>query len=466
MPSPVLPHLTVLAALLPPDRFLWSDEERASFAGDKWARGPLPDCVVRPQSTEEVAIVARFCFQNDIPLTTRGGGWGFVGGAVVSRGGVLLSLDAMNRILDISRADFVAHVEAGVLTGDFARAVRGVGLFYPPDPASLDYCTIGGNIATNAGGPHCLKYGVTRSYVLGLEVVLMDGTVLQLGGDTHKNKTGFDLLGLFVGSEGMLGIVTRATLRLLPLPRARRALAAHFATIESAANAIGEVLRAGLLPCALEVADAATLRYFRAAQGLSPQEAGAYLFVEVDGLPQSVGAEAQLLREILSAAGALDCHEATTEAQVEELWQTRRSFSTALSASGNAKLNEDIVVPRGKLVELVAFAQLLGRKHALEIACFGHAGDGNIHVYLLLDSPLSPQEAGERARPALDELFAQVLAWGGAITGEHGIGLAKMRWWSQAVSPEVRLAHATIKNALDPKGLLNPGKWLDENSSR
>lgn len=460
MSFPIPLQFVSLAEQLPPDRLLWGEEERASFAGDKWACGPLPDVVARPRSTEEVAIIARFCFEHDIPLTTRGGGWGFVGGAVVSRGGVLLSLDAMNRILDISHQDFVAHVEAGVITGDLAHAARQVGLFYPPDPASLDYCTIGGNVATNAGGPHCLKYGVTRSYVLGLEVVLMDGTVLQLGGDTHKNKTGFDLLGLFVGSEGMLGIVTRATLRLLPHPQARRALAVHFATIEAAANAIGEVLSAGLLPCALEVADSVTLRYFRAAQGLVPRDAGAYLFVEVDGLPESVNAEAKLLRDILSGAGALDCHEATTDAQVEELWQTRRSFSTALSASGKAKLNEDIVVPRGKLVELVAFAQQLGHKHALEVACFGHAGDGNIHVYLLLDAPLSPQEAGERALPALDELFAQVLAWGGAITGEHGIGLAKARWWPHAVSPEARAAHATIKKALDPKGLLNPGKWL------
>ncbi|BCM94208.1 putative FAD-linked oxidoreductase [Abditibacteriota bacterium] len=454
-------NLVPLISLLPPDRLFWSEDERANFTGDKWARGPLPDVVARPHTTEEVAIIAHFCFQQNIPLTTRGAGWGYVGGAIASQGGVLLSLDAMNRILDISRTDFVAHVEAGALTGDIARAVREVGLFYPPDPASLDHCTIGGNIATNAGGPHCLKYGVTRSYVLGLEVVLMDGTVLRLGGDTHKNKTGFDLLGLFVGSEGMLGIVTQATLRLLPHPRARRALAAHFANIEVAAKAIGAILESGVLPCALEVADAATLRHFRAAQGQIPRVEGSHLLVEVDGLEESVSAEAQLLSQILRSSGALGCRVATTEAQVEELWQMRRSFSASLSATGGAKLNEDIVVPRGKLVELVAFAEQLGRKHSLEVACFGHAGDGNIHVNLLLDTPLSPQEAGQRAQPALDELFAQILSWGGAITGEHGIGLAKARWWPGAVSPEVRHAHAAIKTALDPKALLNPGKWLE-----
>ncbi|RYX86492.1 FAD-binding protein [bacterium] len=455
-----LPALAPLIPLLPPDRFLWEEAERAAFAGDKWARGPLPDVVTRPRTTEEVATIARFCFENDIPLTTRGAGWGYVGGAIASHGGVLLSLDAMNRIVDISRTDFVAHAEAGALTGDIARAAREVGLFYPPDPASLDHCSIGGNIATNAGGPRCLKYGVTRSYVLGLEVVLMDGTILQLGGDTHKNKTGFDVLGLFVGSEGMLGIVTRATLRLLPHPRARHALAAHFPNIEVAAKAIGAILESGILPCALEVADAATLRHFRAAQGMIPRIEGAHLLIEVDGIEESVRAEAKLLYEILRVSGALACQVAITEAQVEELWQMRRSFSASLSATGGAKLNEDIVVPRSKLVELVAFAGELGRKHAIEVACFGHAGDGNIHVNLLLDTPLSPQEAGLRAQPALDELFAQVLAWGGVITGEHGIGIAKARWWPQSVSPEVRLAHTAIKAALDPKGLLNPGKWL------
>lgn len=464
MPPTLPPHLKSLASLLPSDRLLWSEAERASFAGDKWARGPLPGVVARPRSTEEVATIARYCNQHNVPLTTRGAGWGYVGGAVAARGGVLLSLDAMNR-LEIAREDFVARVEAGAITGDLARAAREVGLFYPPDPASLDSCSIGGNIACNAGGPRCLKYGVTRSYVLGLEAVLMDGTVLQLGGSVHKNKTGFDLLGLFVGSEGMLGIVTKATLRLLPHPRARRALAAHFSTMEAAASAIALVLSSGVLPCALEIADGATLRHFRAAQKLPPRVEGAHLLVEVDGLEESVRAEIELLSTLLREAGALDCQIAATELEVEDLWQTRRGFSAALGARGGAKLNEDVVVPRGKLVELVAFAHELGRKHHIEVACFGHAGDGNIHVNLLLDAPMNPEAAGAQAQHALDELFAQVLSWGGAITGEHGIGLAKARWWPRAVSPEVRQLHATVKRALDPKGLLNPGKWLDQSGA-
>ncbi len=454
------PDFSTLARLLPPDRLLTTPDERARFAGDKWMSGPLPDVVARPRSTEEVALILRFCNEREIPVTTRGAGWGYVGGAVASHKGLVLSLDAMNRILDVSGEDFVAQVEAGVVTADVARAARAKGLFYPPDPASLEHSTIGGNIATNAGGPRCLKYGVTRSYVLGAQAVLMDGTQLTLGGRAHKNKTGFDLLGLFVGSEGMLGVVTNATLRLLPLPPARRVLAAHFRTIEMAAGAVGAILGKGFLPCALEIADATTMRYFRALQGLAPRENAAHLLVEVDGSEAAVEADARAIETVLRDCGAFECELGTTWTEVEALWAMRRAFSAGLSASGAAKLNEDIVVPRGKLVELVSFAEKLGQRHGIEVACFGHAGDGNIHVNLLLPAPLWPPDAFERAKPALDELFAQILKWGGALTGEHGLGLAKARWWPDAVSSEVRALHTTVKSALDPKGLLNPGKWL------
>ena len=452
--------VAALSRLLPPGCLLVEANDRAAFAGDKWASGPLPDVVARPRSTEEVATILRFCHQHFVPVTTRGGGWGYVGGAVAARRGLVLSLDAMNRIIEVSCEDFVAEVEAGVVTIDVMRAAREVGLFYPPDPASLEHSTIGGNIATNAGGPRCLKYGVTRSFVLGLEAVLMDGTSLRLGGRAHKNKTGFDLLGLFVGSEGMLGVVTNATLRLLPHPPTRRALAAHFPTLEGAASAVNAVLGNGFLPSALEIADAATMGHFRALQNLPPREEGAHLLVEVDGSDAATSADAHAIEAILKANGAFECVWADAEVEVEALWAMRRNFSVGLSAISGTKLNEDIVVPRGKLVELVAFAGELGRRHGLSVACFGHAGDGNIHVNLLLDAPMPLPEAFDRAQPALDALFAQVLAWGGAITGEHGIGLAKSKWWPGAVSPEVRQAHATLKAALDPRGLLNPGKWL------
>ncbi|MBW3637724.1 MAG: FAD-binding protein [Armatimonadetes bacterium] len=443
-----------LEKYLPANRIMTKLSEREAFAGDKWMKGPTPDVVVRPRTTAEVAAVMCFAHERAIPVTTRGAGWGYVGGAVSNSGGICLSLDAMHSIREVSREDFVAVVEAGVVTADLQRAAREMGLFYPPDPASSAYCTLGGNIATNAGGARCLKYGVTRNYVLGLEVVTADGTIFHLGGRTHKNKTGFDLLGLFVGSEGMLGIVTGATLKLLPAPPARRAIAAVFAAISQAANAVGAIFDAGVLPAALEIADEATFAHFLAQHGLPPQR-GAHVLIEVDGQIESARAEIAEIKAVLRAVGAWDIEVADSEIEVESLWETRRQFSASLSASGKRKLNEDIVVPRGKLVELVEFARVLGEKHGVEVACFGHAGDGNIHVNLLLDSAQL-----ERAEAILDELFAQILTWGGAITGEHGIGLAKKRWWPSAASPEVRALHQTVKAALDPKGILNPGKWL------
>lgn len=451
-----------LAERLEADCLFEDEATRAEFAGDKWARGPLPELVVRPRTTEGVRQTLLWANEHRVPVTTRGAGWGYVGGAITNRGGLVLSLDRMNAIREVSRRDFVAVVEAGAITDELQRAAREVGLFYPPDPASSSHSTLGGNIAANAGGPRCLKYGVTRSYVLGLEVVLANGEVLHLGGRTHKNKTGFDMLGLFVGSEGLLGVVTGATLRLLPYPRARVGLAATFATLPEAAAAVNSIFEAGVLPAAVEVADATTLAFFRVAQGLSPDaNAGAHLLIECDGHPEGARAEQRQIAQVLQDCAALHLELAEDEVQVEALWAVRRAFSLSLNAPGHAKLNEDIVVPRGKLVDLVEFARTLGEKHGLTVACFGHAGDGNIHVNFLVDlQGREPESAQLQAEAALDELFAQVLAWGGAITGEHGIGLAKKKWWPAATSPEVRGVHQLLKQQFDPNGILNPGKWL------
>jgi len=367
----------------------------------------------------------------------------------------------MNRILEISTPDFVAVVQPGVITGELQRSVRKKGLYYPPDPASLNDCSIGGNIATNAGGPKCLKYGVTRNYILGLEVVLADGSVVRCGGRTHKNKTGFDLVGLFVGSEGLLGFVTEATLRLLPFPPSRAVLSAGFVDMAAAARAIGDVFRHGFLPAALEVADRFTLdaaRAFRPDAAFPP--GAAQLILEVDGQPGSVKAEAKTLAAILQAAGATGVQKATTETTCEALWNLRRAYSESLKATGLKKLNEDIVVPRGRLVDLVRFAARLQRDNGFPIACFGHAGDGNIHVNIMVGDYDQP-EIRKRSHAVLDKLFAQVLAWGGAITGEHGVGLAKMPWWNAALSQPTRDLHTTLKSAMDPQGLLNPGKFVE-----
>ncbi len=437
------------------------DASREAAAGDKWFARTLPEAVVFARSTASVSGVMKIAAREKIPVTTRGSGYGYVGGCVPVRGGIVLSTARMDHIKEVSAEDFVAVVEPGVITGHLQDAARRKGLFYPPDPASLKDCSIGGNIATNAGGPRCLKYGVTRNYVLGLEVVLADGTVARVGGRTHKNKTGFDLAGLFTGSEGMLGIVTEATLRLLPWPPARAVLSASFPDMPAAAAAVQSIFAHGHLPSAVEIADRFTLEAARKHAGtetvIPPGEA--HLLVEIDGQDASVKAETAELTALLKDAHAVSVESAMTSEGCERLWALRRGFSESLKATGLKKLNEDIVVPRGKLVELVEFGAQLGCDYDVPVACFGHAGDGNIHVNLMVENPDDPA-VKDRMEKALDALFQGVLAMGGSITGEHGVGLAKKRWWSQAVDAGADDLHRRIKRALDPDDLLNPGKFL------
>ncbi len=459
----LFPLASELRAVLKADAATVADdpETLANHSGDKWFANQAPGAVVFARSTEDVSRLLRFCSERGVPVTARGAGYGYVGGCVPAPGGVALSLARMNRVLEINDRDFVAVVQPGVITGDLQAASRSLGLFYPPDPASLKNSTLGGNIATNAGGPRCLKYGVTRSYVLGLEVVLASGEVVRCGARTHKNKTGFDLVGLFVGSEGLLGVVTEATLRLLPLPPTRAALSCGFADIRAAAAAVQAVFAAGWLPAALEIADRFTLEAARGLVGAGNVPPGdAHLLVELDGRETSLRGEIEELRALLLAAGAIAPETAVGD-DCERLWELRRKFSESLKSTGLTKLNEDIVVPRGRLVDLIDFADGLQARHGVPVACFGHAGDGNIHVNLMAADYHTDEVVRERVGLALDELFGQVLAWGGAITGEHGVGLAKQRWWSQALSVENRALHRRLKDALDPRNILNPGKFLD-----
>lgn len=433
----------------------------AVHSTDRWFASRLPEAVVFAESAEQVSALLKFASRRGIPVTPRGAGVGYVGGCVPSRGGVALSLARMNKITEINFADAVAVVQPGVITGVLQAEARKRGLFYPPDPASLKECSLGGNIATNAGGPRCLKYGVTRNYVLGLEVVLANGDILRTGGRTHKNKTGFDLIGLFVGSEGLLGVVTEATLRLLPLPPARASLSASFKTFRNSADAVQQIFRAGFLPAALEIADSFTLKSAREHLGKSIVPAGeGHILIDLDGQAASVKSEAKSLAALLQKLGALHLEKALGDDACEALWQLRRKFSESLKSTGLTKLNEDIVVPRGRLVDLANFAARLRKKYGYPVACFGHAGDGNIHVNIMAARYHEDAAVHAKVEQALDELFAQVLAWGGVITGEHGIGIAKQRWWSQATSPVSREVHAALKSALDPSGILNPGKFV------
>jgi glycolate oxidase len=454
------PWLRRLAALFPKKGVLAFDAETlAAHAGDAWFASHLPEAVFFPRQAADVAKLLRFANRRRIPVTARGAGRGYVGGCVPKRGGIVVSFAKMNRILEINPVDGVGVVQPGVITGEFQAQALRHGLLYPPDPASLKECSLGGNVATNAGGPRCLKYGVTRNYVLGLQVALADGTLVRVGGRTQKNKSGFDLVGIFVGAEGLLGLVTEITLRLIPAPPARAVLSASFPDAATAAACVQQVFREGFLPSALELADRFTLEAARQHLGAEHLPPGnAHLLLEIDGQPDSVRSEAQTLAQILQAGGALEIVTATTEADCERLWDLRREFSASLKATGLTKLNEDICVPRSRLVDLFAFTAHLQKKYRVEIASFGHAGDGNIHVNIMADLTLPGVKA--RTDRALDALFQQIIAWGGAITGEHGIGLAKMPWWPQAASPELRRLHAQIKRALDPRHILNPGKFV------
>ncbi|HEV2330128.1 MAG TPA: FAD-linked oxidase C-terminal domain-containing protein [Verrucomicrobiae bacterium] len=451
--------LRPLRKLIRPNEIIIDQRRLAEYSGDKWFASHQPQAVVLPRDTQSVSRVLAFANRHKVPVTARGAGYGYVGGAVPMGGGIVLSLERMNRILEINEKDFVAVVQPGVISEELQNAVERKGLFYPPDPASRANNFIGGNIATNAGGPRCLKYGVTRDYVLGLEVVLADGRILRLGGRTHKNKTGFDLVRLFVGSEGLLGVVTEATLKLIPLPPFRATLASGFCSMSDAVGALQAILAAGFLPCALELADEFTLA--AAAKYTKSRRLGickAHLIVELDGQEKSVRGELPQLEKIVRRFKPEFTDRGLGDGECEKVWQIRRDFSFSLRATGLTKLNQDIVVPRGRLAELFAFAGRLQRKSGLQLACFGHAGDGNIHTNIMVD--FEKPGAQERSEAALDELFRWVLAHGGAITGEHGIGLAKKRWWPLAVSEEVRDVHGELKHLLDPNGILNPGKFV------
>src|SRR5436190_3362337 len=420
----------------------------AEHSGDKWFAHETPEVVVFARSSDDVSKLLLFANENKIPVTARGAGYGYVGSCVPTQRGIALSLVRMNRIKQVSFADAIAIVEPGVITADLKRAAREQKLFYPPDPASFENCTIGGNVATNAGGPGCLKYGVTRNYIAGLEVILANGELLRTGGRVHKNKTGFDLIGLFVGSEGMLGVVTEITIKLLPLPPARATLSASFGNMSDAAETVQRIFAAGFLPSSLEIADKFTLEAARKDSGVASVPSGnAHLLVEVDGQEEAVSFEIEKLRHLIESRKPTTLHIATNEVESDKLWALRREFSNSLRATGLTKLNQDIVVPRSRLVDLVGFAEQLSNRSGFPIACFGHAGDGNIHVNIMAGSYNREETVRARVQEALDELFRQVLSWGGVITGEHGIGLAQKRWWPEATDGGSRETHRQVKPA-------------------
>jgi glycolate oxidase len=393
-----------------------------------------------------------------VPLVVRGAGTGYTGGAVPTAGGVVLSMERMNRILEIDPVNLLAIVEPNVVTAALQREVERIGLFYPPDPASLEQSSIGGNVAECAGGPRAFKYGTTRHYVLALEAVLAGGEIVRTGSKAVKNVVGYDLTQLLIGSEGTLAIITRITLRLVPLPPARGTLAATFARVEDACAAVTELLQRRVVPAAIELIDRDSLRAVEAHVGrrLVADGADALLIVECDGSAAAVREETARAHEACTAARALEVTRAADEGAREALWYARRQLSPALRATGRHKINHDVVVPRGRIPDLFAAVEALRRQFGLPIAAFGHAGDGNIHVNLMID-PGSPAEA-ERAKDAERTLFEQVVALEGSISGEHGIGFSKARYLGLELSSGTIALMKRVKTAFDPNGILNPGK--------
>jgi len=428
------------------------------YGTDSLKQGRPADLVVLPGSTSEVSAVAGLCDRSRVPLVVRGGGTGYTGGAVPTEGGVVLSLERMNRILEIDEANLLAVVEPHVVTGDLQDAVERVGLFYPPDPASLRESVIGGNVAEGAGGPRAFKYGTTRHYVLGLEAVLPGGEIIRTGSKAVKNVVGYDLTRLIVGSEGTLAIVTQVVVRLIPKPPAQATLRVTFDGVKDAVGAVGAILQARVVPATIEIVDRdcldAVARYL--GESLAPDGTGAMLLIEVDGFAESVSAEARLVEETCRASGATEVLRAQSAGERESLWRVRRELSPALKTISTVKLNNDIVVPKGRLPQLFDLVEQLKREKRLRIPCFGHAGDGNIHVNIMVE----PGDADllARARSAVPLLFKGVVALEGSISGEHGIGFAKAPYIGIELGPAELSLMRRVKHAFDPHGILNPGK--------
>jgi glycolate oxidase len=419
------------------------------------------EVAVRPACTDEVARVMALAWERGVPVTPRGAGTGLSGGALPVFGGIVLSLDRMDRILEIDEENLMARVEPGVITGVLQEAVAERGLYYPPDPASNGSCMIGGNIAENSGGPHCVKYGLTKDYVLALEAVLPDGRVFRTGGKLRKDVAGYNLTQLLVGSEGTLAVVTEAVLRLIPMPRHRRMVLAPFASLDAAAHAIVAVYQSRITPAALELVEHAALEAAQEHLGrpVPYVEAEAQILMELDGHDEeALDRDLERAGEVLLEAGALDAVLADTPAKERELWDVRRCLGEAVKKQA-AYVECDTAVPPNRVPDLLRGVRAVAQRHEIRQISYGHAGDGNIHVNVLTDHA-DREVRATKLRPAIEAIFDVAVSLGGTITGEHGVGCAQSRYLSLCRDPVALDCMRAIKQALDPKGLLNPGKVL------
>lgn len=455
---------TEIAAIVGQENVLTKSEEVYCYGYDASKLKGIPDCVAFPAGVSEVAELVKLANRYRFPVFPRGAGSGMVGAAIPGDGGLVVVLTRLNHIIEIDPDNMLAVVEPGVITGTFQKKTLEYGLFYPPDPASLQFSTIGGNVAMCSGGPRAVKYGVTRDYVMGLEAVLPTGSVVHTGTRTMKGVVGYDLTRLLVGSEGTLGIFTKIILRLIPAPECARTLMAVFPRLDDAATSVSQIIRQRILPSTLELMDQACIRvvenYLHA--GL-PIDAEALLLIEVDGRERFLDEDVARVRSICTDCGASEVEIAVSELERERLWRARRAISPALGQIRPGKINEDVTVPRTKIPALIRVIRTLAEKHRLIIVTFGHAGDGNIHTNIMLDR--KDTDELKRAESAVGELFRTVLELGGTLSGEHGIGITKSPFLKWETGQEGFDAMWRIKQALDPLNIMNPDKMFVSNRS-
>lgn len=441
------------------ERVMLSKEDRICYSYDATGKEGKPDVVIKPKTAEEVSSIVKIAGQEKIPVVPRGAGSGFVGGSIPIHGGIALVMTDMNRMIELDEDNMVAIVEPGMVTYNLQQEVEKRGLFYPPDPASLKICTIGGNAATCAGGPRAVKYGVTKDYILGLDAVLPDGEILHAGVRTAKGVVGYDLTKLIVGSEGTLGVITKINLKLLPLPERIKTALAVFSKIDDASAAVSKIIASRILPSSLEFIDQSAVKcvedYIHA--GL-PTDAEALLLIEVDGDEISVEKQIEKIGNICSDTGARDVKIAKDETERESLWKARRAISPALGHIAPTKINEDITVPRNKVPDIIRRLKNISERYKLNIVNFGHAGDGNLHVNIMTDRRNT--EEMKRADEAVSEIFKEVLGLGGTISGEHGVGITKSKYLKDELGVTGIEVTKKIKKVFDPDNIMNPGKIL------
>lgn len=449
------------------EKILTSDEDRICYSydatGKTWSERSkslgMPDIVVKPKTTDEISAIIKIANEENIPVVPRGAGSGFVGGSIPVKGGIALVMTDMNRLIEIDEENMIAIVEPGMVTYNLQQEVEKAGLFYPPDPASIKFCTIGGNAATCAGGPRGVKYGVTKDYILGLDVVLPEGEILHAGVRTAKGVVGYNLTRLMVGSEGTLGVMTRLILKLIPLPEKTMTALIMFPKIDDASASVSKIFASRILPSSLEFMDQSAVKcveeYLHA--GL-PADAEAFLLIEVDGDEISVKKQIEKIGNICRNTGASEVRIARDETERESLWIMRRAISPALGHLAPTKINEDITVPRNRVPDIIRRLRDIASKYKLNIVNFGHAGDGNLHVNIMTDRRNG--EEMKRGDEAVGEIFRATLELGGTISGEHGIGITKSKYIKDELGITGIEATKRIKKVFDPNNIMNPGKIL------